>query len=784
MKIKKNQKGFTLVELLVAITILGIILVIALPQLSNIQQNNKTTKYRKYADTMLTSAKLYTDSYTEDMFGNNKSGCVDIPYDDMKDKDLLKDIKVDGSTCKSDDSYIRVRKANDHYFYEVSIVCKDKNNKIVYENKLPRDACNGNGPDIDGPHISITPSTKDWTKGTNEKVTVNIWDEYGMLENTEIRLSWTKNGASYGSTTTHNFKNKRYDGASSTSPLKYEIEVPQNETGKFILTVTPVDVRDSVGNYQTQAVSSGEYKLDNTPPTKPSVNMYKWVNNDTRPTSATSEVYTNDTWSNKKVIVIPSGSTDNSQSGGIYYQYTTTGTTANSTDTTATYRNIEAEEVSYIKWRACDKLNNCSAYTTEKTVKIDITIPRISSYDNKSRDKWKNTDIIITGGATDTGGSGVAEIRYYYDSDSTNTYDDWTTGKGTQSVSGTWTAERNQMVSFIAIDYAGNVSTPQPVGYVKIDKTKPKVESISNPKDGAVTIAPLKVTLKGSEQGTVQSGILKWQYKKGTGTWTDLPNSATATYEDTYNDTTELSTYYYRLCDIAGNCSTEKSTQVFIVTACDSRYIRYEDGSDCSEPCGPGTLNRYGYSTLTSERCPAFDSTTGGSSCNKGSCITEVNKTMWDECDSYHVTTCEAGSCTYDKKNGQDAKGTVSESDLVESYGEGCGQPTCSAHLSGVNGTTVYYNINHCNVTAYGAQDGCTNGGRGSGKNDFYVGFATKTEGTNCAVWVNTDRPYSINGDKISYSGSWRTYVCADGEYCSNKSICGTGSGNCVRPKK
>ena len=71
-----NNKGFTLVELLVAITILGIIMVIALPQLSNIQNNNRTTKYKKYVETMLTSGKLYVDAYTEDLFGNNQSGFI------------------------------------------------------------------------------------------------------------------------------------------------------------------------------------------------------------------------------------------------------------------------------------------------------------------------------------------------------------------------------------------------------------------------------------------------------------------------------------------------------------------------------------------------------------------------------------------------------------------------------------------------------------------------------------------------------------------------------------
>ncbi len=80
MKKKENEAGFTLVELLVTITVLGIILALALPAVTRLQESNKETKYQTYEDSMISSAKLYIDSYSKDIFGNNISGCYDIPY--------------------------------------------------------------------------------------------------------------------------------------------------------------------------------------------------------------------------------------------------------------------------------------------------------------------------------------------------------------------------------------------------------------------------------------------------------------------------------------------------------------------------------------------------------------------------------------------------------------------------------------------------------------------------------------------------------------------------------
>ena len=58
-----KNKGFTLVELLVAIVILGIITGLSIPLLRVISNNRTEKQYKTYMDSMIASAKLYNDSY-------------------------------------------------------------------------------------------------------------------------------------------------------------------------------------------------------------------------------------------------------------------------------------------------------------------------------------------------------------------------------------------------------------------------------------------------------------------------------------------------------------------------------------------------------------------------------------------------------------------------------------------------------------------------------------------------------------------------------------------------
>ena len=74
----RNCMGFTLVEVLVTITILGIITLVALPVISAVSNQINVKRLDTYKNVIESGAKVYTDSKDMDLFGYQKTGCVDI----------------------------------------------------------------------------------------------------------------------------------------------------------------------------------------------------------------------------------------------------------------------------------------------------------------------------------------------------------------------------------------------------------------------------------------------------------------------------------------------------------------------------------------------------------------------------------------------------------------------------------------------------------------------------------------------------------------------------------
>lgn len=171
-----------------------------------------------------------------------------------------------------------------------------------------------------------------------------------------------------------------YIARGATTPTTTPTKAPRNIEAEGIshIAYRTVDIAGNASAFNKEKT----VKLDRSPPTVPAVNMYKWKNNTAPTKSSGLSSYSNDTWLSGKVYTEHGPSTDkysgNAKIGDpskIYYQYTTTGKTENKKNQTANYRNVEAQGVSYIVWRACDPLGNCSANSAKKTIKLDRTDP-------------------------------------------------------------------------------------------------------------------------------------------------------------------------------------------------------------------------------------------------------------------------------------------------------------------------------------------------------------------------------------------------------------------------
>ncbi len=123
----QRKKGFTLVELLVVIVILGIITGISIPLIRSLTEKNRQREYTTYLNTLKQSAKLYVNSYEEDLFGHEKSGCAIIRYSQLEEKKLIKDIAVRDVSCDSEDTYVKVVKLDGKTSYASTIRCGSRN---------------------------------------------------------------------------------------------------------------------------------------------------------------------------------------------------------------------------------------------------------------------------------------------------------------------------------------------------------------------------------------------------------------------------------------------------------------------------------------------------------------------------------------------------------------------------------------------------------------------------------------------------------------------------------
>ena len=285
---RKNNKGFTLVELLVTISILGLITALSLPVIRNIIEANTMKKYSTYKDSVESSAKLYVDSYSDDLFGKKLSGCAYITYDKMNEKKLIKDIQENGISCNSDKTYVKVVKLGGKYAYSTQIGCGTTSNKKV---KLESGKVNVIYPTgwidqdpscgYDAVKLDVDVSPK-YYKNTDKKkypVRIVLSSNTGINNGVKVKYAWLKEGQAYSDNLLQyaTFKGQSIEkqkqdilNNKKITIKSNEILTPSGETGSYRLALKIESATDVVGGNLIEKLTSPiifePYKIDNLPP--------------------------------------------------------------------------------------------------------------------------------------------------------------------------------------------------------------------------------------------------------------------------------------------------------------------------------------------------------------------------------------------------------------------------------------------------------------------------------------------------------------------------------------
>ena len=261
----KDKRGFTLVEVIATITILGVITMISLPIISSIQSQFRNTKYDKYKDSLESAAKLYIDSKSKDEFGNQNSGCVDVPYQKLLDQKLIDEIDIVDTTCNNAETFVRVKKSNDTYDFTSKVVCTKGETEVYRSDTTDGLVCDGT-IDEEGPEITFHEDGNMTLKKTHS-TTIRISDPFGYAANLEIKYYWIDASENIvaGSEKKKEFKNPEQTSASPK--LEVTVPSPSNLNGLYRLRVEPIFVSDSLSNKTTEIATSQAFNFDNMGPT-------------------------------------------------------------------------------------------------------------------------------------------------------------------------------------------------------------------------------------------------------------------------------------------------------------------------------------------------------------------------------------------------------------------------------------------------------------------------------------------------------------------------------------
>lgn len=235
----KNEKAFTLIEMLGVIVIIGLILIIAIPNLAKILNGNKEQEFDSYYDLVEEAALVYAGKITDELGTSKNSGCKDITLDELIKEGYVQNFNDSSITCSTEES-IRIRNEQGKITVTFELYCKDEEGEVYRKGKS-----------------DTTSTCEPYTEKTETNLKL-------MLENDDTVTKARPVGSKVY------ILSSPTDGSSPNNYIWY--------SGKLWRAISYDQVTEHVTAVTVDSMTSIYYSHNNT--TYPNSDVNTWVNND------------------------------------------------------------------------------------------------------------------------------------------------------------------------------------------------------------------------------------------------------------------------------------------------------------------------------------------------------------------------------------------------------------------------------------------------------------------------------------------------------------------------
>ena len=503
MKVK-NSKAFTMVELLGAITILGILMSVAVFSISKVIDNAKREYYENQNDNIALAAQSFVQNNTN-MLPKNIGQKVKLKLSELVKNKYLKDkVKDYGKNdCDMDKSYVEIVKiTKQDYAYNVVLKCPtyDSLKDPAVEEKTPT--------------ISIT-----FDKEPSAKATIKMEGNDRIISYNYIVYFRKSTSEGY-----REVKNTGSVSVNSKSSLNLNVNLDAYVPGQIKIQAS---VTNSFG--KTKNVNASKSYMDSKPPkcvygkfkyVKGAKDHLAWVNTSRKVTigctdgesGCEKDLYTQ-TFSKDEefdVITIKDKSGNTTDCKVQVYVDKTPPTCTSSGGSTKWAKKLtlvgnckdnlsgcvdksvsgRTYEDGNVKWKiktnmkqdkvspgtVYDNAGNSTVCPANQTVMVDSVKPTIKVVNPPDENKWTNQNIVLTLNSSDDF-SGIAYHQYRYKERENK---NWTTySDSAKPVFNTmpFSKERNEHAFLRVCDNAGNCA--ETTAMIKIDKSQPTCGTVT-----------------------------------------------------------------------------------------------------------------------------------------------------------------------------------------------------------------------------------------------------------------------------------------------------------------